>query len=172
MNKRRSIRIPIILTHLLTSVLPFIIVAIMFFTHSANIQLFILIGCFLAIVGIVLQFLFSTKKLTENWALIETLRKAREGNLQTEIKGNTILEKESNALIQHFNQVLSDVDRSTEEVKHLAFTVKSTSKEASDVSNQIAEAAESVSKGAGEQAEDAEQGSRMTAEMVNKFEEV
>lgn len=172
MDKKKSTGISILLVHLLTAVLPFLVVAIAFFSHSANMQLFILIGCVLAIAGIALQYFFSTKKLKVNRALIEALRKAREGDLQTEIIGDTDIEKETNALVQHFNQVLSNVDRSTEEVKNLAYTVKATSKEASDVSSQIAQAADSVSKGAGEQAEDAEESSRVTTEMVNKFEEV
>ncbi|NLE24044.1 MAG: substrate-binding domain-containing protein [Clostridiaceae bacterium] len=172
MNKKKSVGISILLIHLLTAVVPFLLVAIAFLTQSAYMQLLILIGCVLAVAGIALQYFFSTKKLKANHTLIEAFRKAREGDIKTEIKGRTNLEIESNALIQHFNQVLSDVDRSTEEVKHLAHTVKSTSKEASDVSNQIAQAADSVSKGAGEQAEDAEESSRVTAEMVNKFEQV
>lgn len=172
MNKKNPVGISILLIHLLTAVVPFLLVAIAFFTQSAYMQFFILIGCILAVAGIALQYFLSTKKLKENHTLIEAFRKARKGDLQTKINGLTKLEIESNALIQHFNQVLSDVDRSTAEVKHLAHTVKATSKEASDVSNQIGQAADSVSKGAGEQAEDAEESSRVTAEMVNKFEEV
>jgi len=172
MNKKETVRIPILLTHLLTAVLPFLITAIAFFTNPNNLQLYIITGGVLAVGGTALQYFFSSRKTKGYQALVEALRKAREGDLQTKIEGKTVLEKESDALIQHFNRVLSDVDRSTEEVKHLAFTVKSTSKEASDVANQIAKAAESVSKGAGEQAEDAEHSSRVTAEMVNKFEEV
>lgn len=172
MNKKKLVEIPVLVVHLFTAVLPFLIVSIAFFTNSANMQLLILIGFILSVVGIALQYFFSTKKRKRDFALIEAFRKAKEGDLLIEIEGSTNLEKESNALIQHFNQVLSDVDRSTEEVKHLAFTVKSTSKEASDVANQIAQAADSVSQGAGEQAEDAEESSRVTAEMVNMFEEV
>lgn len=172
MNKKKSVGISVLLIHLITAVIPILIVTIAFFTQSANLQLFVLIACVLEVVGLALQFFCSTKKTKGNQALVEALRKAGEGDLRTQIKGSTDLEKESNALIQYYNQVLSDVDRSTEEVKHLAHTVKATSKEASDVSNQIAQAADSVSKGAGEQAEDAEESSRVTAEMVNKFEEV
>mgnify|MGYP001201199509 CR=1 FL=1 len=172
MNKKETVRIPILLTHLLTAVLPFLIIAIVFFTNADNLTPFIITGGVLVILGTALQYYFSVRKSKDNQALVEALRKAREGDLQTRIEGNTVLEKESNALIRQFNQVLSDVDRSTEEAKHLAFTVKSTSKEASDVASQIAKAAESVSKGAGEQAEDAEHSSKVTAEMVNKFEEV
>ncbi|NLX64314.1 MAG: substrate-binding domain-containing protein [Clostridiaceae bacterium] len=172
MNKKETVRIPILLTHLLTAVLPFLIIAIAYFAKIGNLQLFIIIGCVLVVGGTALQYYIPTKRIKDNQALVEALRRAREGDLLTKIEGNTVLEKESNALIQHFNRVLSDVDRSTEEAKHLAFTVKSTSKEASDVASQIAKAAESVSKGAGEQAEDAEHSSRVTAEMVSKFEEV
>lgn len=160
------------LIHFFTAILPILVVTVAFFTQSANMRLFILFGCILAVAGIVLQYFFSAKKLNVSRSLIEALIRAREGDLQTRITGNTEIEKEANALIQHFNQVLSNVDRSTEEVKNLAYTVKTTSKEASDVSSQIAQAADSVSKGAGEQAEDAEESSRVTLEMVNKFEEV
>ncbi len=103
MDKKKSTGISILLVHLLTAVLPFLVVAIAFFSHSANMQLFILIGCVLAIAGIALQYFFSTKKLKVNRALIEALRKAREGDLQTEIIGDTDIEKETNALVQHFN---------------------------------------------------------------------
>lgn len=172
MNKKSSVGISILLIHLITAVIPILIVTIAFFTQSSNLQLLILSACVLAVAGIALQLFFSEKKTKRNRTLIEALRKARKGDLQTQIEGNTDLEKESNTLIQYLNQVLSDVNRSTEEVKHLAHTVKSASKEASEVSNQIAQAADSVSKGAGEQAEDSEQSARVTAEMVNKFEEV
>ncbi|NLB78166.1 MAG: substrate-binding domain-containing protein [Clostridiaceae bacterium] len=172
MNKKKSVGVSIFLIHLLTAVLPILLVTIAYFTQNANMQLFIIIACVLAFVGIVLQYLISTKKSNSNRTLIAAFKKAKEGNLQAEIKGSTPLEKEGDALIKRFSQVLTDVDSSTKEVKHLVYTVKTTSKEASDISNQIAQVADSVSKGAGEQAEDAEEGSRVTAEMVNKFEEV
>ena len=79
MNKKKSVGVSIFLIHLLTAVLPILLVTIAYFTQNANMQLFIIIACVLAFVGIVLQYLISTKKSNSNRTLIAAFKKAKEG---------------------------------------------------------------------------------------------
>ncbi len=62
MNKKSSVGISILLIHLITAVIPILIVTIAFFTQSSNLQLLILSACVLAVAGIALQLFFSEKK--------------------------------------------------------------------------------------------------------------
>lgn len=177
MNRKKLLGISIYIFYLSTSILPVLVLTASYLYHAQNMQIFIILACLLALVGFVLQIFVSGRISKGCRSIIRAFQKAEDGDIKTVIKeeGNFQTKeiiKESNELIQHFNKVLSNVGRSTEEVKHLVYTVKSTSKEASDIANQIAVSAELVSKGAAEQAEDAEESIKVTMELVNKFEEV
>lgn len=62
MSKKKSATISVLLIHFFTAILPILVVTVAFFTQSANMRLFILFGCILAVAGIVLQYFFSAKK--------------------------------------------------------------------------------------------------------------
>lgn len=167
----------IFLTHFFTAILPVILLTIAAFKTAGNALVFIIISFILALAGLVVHFSVFSGISKGHQALIEAFRQAKNGNLNVKIREDKFLPvrdliKESSDLINIFNHVLSNVGRSTEEAKHLVNTVKSASKEASEVSNQIAASSEIVSRGAIEQAEDAEQSSMVTMELVNRFEQV
>ncbi|MGE5615180.1 MAG: substrate-binding domain-containing protein [Bacillota bacterium] len=159
------------------SILPVTILTAAYLGQYRNIQVFIVLACLLALAGFFMHIFISARISKGSQSIIQAFQRAKDGDINTEIKetGNfqtREIIKESNDLLKHFNKVLSNVGRSTEEVKHLVYTVKATSKEASDISNQIGSSAEMVSKGAAEQAEDAEECIKVTTELVKKFEEV
>lgn len=177
MDQRKKSWIFVLLNYFLSSILPIILMIIALSNPSGNALIFIIISCILALAGFAAQFKIFSGVTKGHLALVEAFHKAKEGNLKIRIQeGKNLpvsgLIKEGNDLIKVFNQVLSDVGRSTEEAKHLVNTVKMTSKEASEVSSKIAASAEMVSRGANEQAEDAEDSSKVTQELVTRFEEV
>ena len=177
MNRKKLLGISVYIFYLSISILPVLTLTIPYLCNAKNVQAFIILACLLALGGFVLQVFVSSRISKGCRSIIQAFQRAKDGDIRTGIKeeGNfqtREIIKESNELIQHFNNVLSNVGRSTEEVKHLVYTVKATSKEASDIANQIGISAELVSKGAAEQAEDAEESIKVTMELVNKFEEV
>jgi methyl-accepting chemotaxis protein len=177
MNRKKLSEFLNYIFYLSVSVLPVLILTVSYLCQARNMQVFIILSCLLALAGFVLQVFASVRMSKGNRSIIQGFQRAKDGDISTGIKetGNfqtrEIIE-ESNKLIKHFNEVLSNVGRSTEEVKHLVSTVKSTSKEASDIANQIGASAALVSNGASEQAEDAEECIKVTMELVDKFEEV
>lgn len=177
MEKRKKAWVTILINDFITTILPVILMIIAFTNPSSNALILVIISCILAIAGFIVQFRIFASVTKGHQALVEAFRQAREGNLKIRMREDKNLPvsgliKEGNDFIRVFNEVLSNVGRSTEEVKHLVNTVKMTSREASEVSNKIAASAEMVSKGANEQAEDAEESSKVTYELVSRFEEV
>ena len=175
--KKRSKVVFVFMTHIFTAVLPAALMTVSFEYKSDSTKLIIIISLLLVLSGAVIQYFLSRKITNEYVTLTEAITKARNGDLITSLqsyKNNHIktVVTEFNEFVQYLNDVFSRVGQSAEEVKHLVDTVKATSKEASDVANQIAVSAELVSKGATEQANDAEESTKITTELVNKFEDV
>ncbi|NLU32520.1 MAG: substrate-binding domain-containing protein [Clostridiaceae bacterium] len=177
MEIRNKSWVIVLVNHIFTSFLPVALLVIALFSSPGKALIFIIPSCILALAGLAVQFLVFTGVTRGHQALIEAFREAREGNLNNAIPESKNLSvsgliREGNELIKTFNQVLSNVGRSTEEAKHLANTVKMTSREASDVSSKIAASADMVSRGASEQAQDAEESTKVTQELVSRLEEV
>lgn len=177
MNRKKLFKTVNNLFYLFASFLPVLVLTVAYLSNVKNMKVFIILAYLLALAGLVLQIYSSNKTLKGSRIIVQAFQNAKDGDIRTGIKetGDSHtreIVKEGNELLQHFSEVLSNVGRSTDEVKQLVYTVKATSKEASEIANQIGVSAELVSKGASEQAEDAEECIKVTTELVNKFEEV
>ena len=168
----------VFIMHLFSVVIPVVLILVAYFTGSPLFTVLLTVSAVIIFAGTILQYIISKSMSTIFYLMSETINKAKNGDLKTKINDDRKIGqadkiiKGINSFIQTFNDVFSNVDRSAGEVKHLVNTVKLTSKEASDVANQIAASAELVSKGAAEQAEDAEESTKVTTELIEKFEEV
>lgn len=175
--KKRSRLFLISSGQILTSILPITLISVFFYSKPESLKLIIFISIFLVISGSLLFFLVTRRIVKEYATLAKALSMANNGDLLTAMRNydnndiKSIL-TEFEKFLKYLNNVFAKVGQSTEEVKHLVSTVKETSREASDIANQIAASAEVVSKGAMEQAKDAEKSTKITTELVNKFEEV
>ncbi|NLG89349.1 MAG: substrate-binding domain-containing protein [Clostridiaceae bacterium] len=167
----------VFIIHLLSVIIPVIVILASYFTGSPLFSVLLIVSAVIIFAGTLFQFNIS-RNMSKIFRLTsETINKAKNGDLKVRINGKKNGQAGEiingiNSFISTFNDVFSNVDRSANEVKHLVNTVKLTSKEASDVANQIAASAELVSKGATEQAEDAEDSAKVTTELIEKFEEV
>ncbi|UZQ84597.1 substrate-binding domain-containing protein [Thermoclostridium stercorarium] len=167
----------VFISHILTSVFPIVLITLSFFYKPEILKLIIYISLFLALAGNIPLILISIRMNAEYKFLTETLLNASNGDLlaamqRNKNKGAKGILTEFEKFIKYLDDVFSKVGHSAEEVKHLVNTVKATSKEASEVANQIAASAELVSKGAIEQANDAEESTKITSELLTMFEEV
>jgi len=167
----------VFIIHLFSVVIPIIIILAAYFTGSPLFTVSLIVSAVLVLAGTILQYIISRNMSKTYYLMDETINKAKNGDLKIRINEKKIgqagqIVNGINSFIGTFNDVFSNVDRSANEVKHLVNTVKSTSKEASNVANQIAASVELVSKGASEQAEDAEDSTKVTTELIEKFEEV
>ncbi|NLV62984.1 MAG: chemotaxis protein, partial [Clostridiaceae bacterium] len=167
----------VFIINLFSVVIPITLILVAYFTGSPLFSVLLIVSAVIIFAGTFFQYIISRSISKVFYLLAEAIKKAENGDLKIKINDRKIGQAVKiisgiNSFINTFNGVFSNVDRSTNEVKHLVNTVKSTSKEASDIANQIAASAELVSKGASEQAEDAEKSAKVTSELIEKFEEV
>ncbi len=180
MVNKFSLRSIISFIQLLLVVVPFTVVLVLFFNSSASVQLIktlLVLSLVLSVIALVLQnFIFGlfSKRLKN---IISKLRDIEKGNLTTNFQTNGTKELASISevaakIVTGLNEVLSEVNSSYDDVRHMINTVMGTFKEWEMNSKDVAAATGAVADGAIRQAEDSEDCYEMSMEMVKQIETV
>lgn len=130
-----------------------------------------------SLVGVIVNLLFFAAERRRINEISRGMQKVKEGDLTVQLSEKDLYEysrlrSEMNAEIRQFHEIVSKVFETAREVGLLTNTVMNTSGELSRHSLMITESLESVTKGAMQQAEDAEACARITNDLIDKLEKV
>lgn len=185
MKKKWSIKALMALVYFLFAILPMAAVVVMavllmpgFSGHIKNqiiIALPILGG--VTLVGLFIQLLISRRFLKDINRIYDILERVKEGDLTGNVGAYFMdelnrLGERINLAMRQFHDVLRDVFVSTGEVKQLTETVTDTATHSSRTTDNIVTLSETVAKGAGSQAEDAEACLSMITQLIQEMDKV
>lgn len=180
---RLSIRSLLVVVYFLFAAAPVVLLGVLFFTGAAKISGVLggLTGILAPalIVWIVIGFI-AVLLITGRYSkfiniIVETIDNAHKGDLMAQTPENCAfglngLARAVNSIIKQFHDVMSNVYQSTEEVKHLTGTVSETALQTAKASGEITVSSESMAKGAGQQAADAEDCTTLSNELIKNVE--
>ncbi|MCR4430910.1 MAG: substrate-binding domain-containing protein [Tepidanaerobacteraceae bacterium] len=126
---------------------------------------------FILQIAVIRAYLKSIKKMAK------MIYDAGEGDLTVKFNGNNYVELLALAsavgvVVNKFHDIISEVNSSLEQVKHLTGVVNDNASQTSQASEEISASSESVAKGAGQQAEDAEACLSISSELIKQMESV
>lgn len=185
LKRRISIRALFNLVYFFLGFLPVVILGIIFFTVSPKLPAEIKgtvrpVMCIfegLAAAGLIIQLVVSRTFSKNIKSIIETIGRVQQGDLTTapgEYSYSELRELSQGvgSIIKQFHDVMANVFVSMEQVKHLTGVVNDTAGQSSHAAGEISASSESVAKGAGQQAEDAEACLAISNELIQKMESV
>lgn len=180
---RLSIRSLLVVVYFLFAAAPVVLLGVLFFTGAVKISgvlgglTGILAPALIVwiVIGFIVVLLITGRYSKFINIIVETIDNAHKGDLMAQTPENCAfglngLARAVNSIIKQFHDVMSNVYQSTEEVKHLTGTVSETALQTAKASGEITVSSESMAKGAGQQAADAEDCTTLSNELIKNVE--
>lgn len=185
MKKKWTIKALMVLVYFLFAILPMAAVVVIAFLlmpslsgHIKN-QIIIVLPILggVTLVGLIIQIIISRRFLKDIKRIADILERVREGDLTGNVEAYFMdelnrLGQRIGIAMKQFHDVLRDVFVSTGEVKQLTETVTDTATQSSQTTDNIVTLSETVAKGAGSQAEDAEACLSMITQLIQEMDKV